>query len=121
MFKGLPAQAYHYNYIVKETFSFNCYILPVKFYLPVLCNMVYFFLYMDLAFFIEVLQVISAILLIIAILLVRSEAGVGGAFGGGDVSESGTAQRRGSEKILFIGTIVIAVVFVMSVALPLVV
>ena len=62
----------------------------------------------------------SAILLIVAVLLQRGEANVGSAFGGGDVSETGNAKRRGSEKILFIATYIIAIIFVGSVALPLI-
>ena len=76
---------------------------------------------MDFTFILQVLQTVSAVLLIIAILLQRSEAGLGGAFGGGDVSESGPTKRRGSEKTLFIGAIVLAVIFVGSVIIPLVV
>lgn len=75
----------------------------------------------DTAFIIQVVQVVSAILLIITILMQRSEAGVGGAFGGGDVSETGNVKRRGSEKAMFIITIIIAIIFVGSTALPLIV
>ena len=77
--------------------------------------------YMDIVFVIQVVQTVSAILLIIAILLQRSEAGLGGAFGGGDMSESGSVKRRGSEKVVFIGSIVLAVVFVGSIILPFVI
>ncbi len=76
---------------------------------------------MDIAFIIQAVQVVSAVLLIIAILLLRSEASVGGAFGGDNITEGGGVRRRGSEKIMFIGTVILAVVFVVSIALPLVV
>lgn len=76
---------------------------------------------MDITFITQVVQVVSAVLLVAAILLVRSEAGVGGSFGGGDVSESEAPKRRGSEKILFIATIILACVFVGSIIFPLVV
>ncbi len=76
---------------------------------------------MDITMIIQSVQAVSAILLVIAILLVRSEASVGGSFGGGDVSESDAPTRRGSEKIMFIGTIVLACIFVGSIILPLVI
>ena len=75
---------------------------------------------MDIPFIIQIVQTVSAILLILAILIQRSEASLGGAFGGGDTAETAVAKRRGSEKILFVGTIVLAVIFVVSVAIPLV-
>ncbi|MCY4577123.1 MAG: preprotein translocase subunit SecG [Candidatus Kaiserbacteria bacterium] len=75
---------------------------------------------MSIQFITQVVQVTSAILLIIAILLQRGEANVGSAFGGGDISETGNAKRRGSEKIVFIATFVIAILFVASVIFPLV-
>lgn len=75
---------------------------------------------MSLVFITQAVQVTSAILLIVAVLLQRGEANVGSAFGGGDVSETGNAKRRGSEKILFIATYIIAIIFVGSVALPLI-
>ncbi len=53
-----------------------------------------------------------SILLIIAILLQQSEAGLGGAFGGGDGFSSGHHTKRGAEKVLFIATILIAVLFI---------
>ena len=73
---------------------------------------------MSIPFIIQVVQVVSAVLLIIAVLLQRGEANVGSAFGGGDVSETGNAKRRGSEKVVFVATFVIAVIFVISIVLP---
>lgn len=75
---------------------------------------------MDFTFVIQSVQVVSAVLLIIAILVQRSEASVGGAFGGGDVSDNEGAKRRGSEKVLFIGTIILALIFIGSIITPLV-
>ena len=75
---------------------------------------------MDIVFILQVVQVVSAVLLIIGILLVRSEAGLGGSFGGGDVSESEAPKRRGSEKILFMATVALACIFIGSCILPLV-
>ena len=65
-------------------------------------------------------QIISGVLLVLGILIQRTDAGVGGAFGGGD-SEAGHTQRRGSEKIIFVGTIVLAIIFIISIVFPLVV
>lgn len=73
---------------------------------------------MSIPFIIQAVQVTSAILLIIAVLLQHGEANVGSAFGGGDVSETGNAKRRGSEKIVFVATFVIAIIFVVSVIFP---
>ena len=73
---------------------------------------------MSISFIVQAVQVTSAILLIIAVLLQRGEANVGSAFGGGDVSETGNAKRRGSEKIVFVATFIIAIIFVVSVIFP---
>lgn len=75
---------------------------------------------MSIQFIVQAVQVTSAILLIVAVLLQRGEANVGSAFGGGDVSETGNAKRRGSEKMLFIVTLVIAAIFVISIIFPLI-
>ena len=73
---------------------------------------------MSISFIIQAVQVTSAILLVIAVLLQRGEANVGSAFGGGDVSETGNAKRRGSEKMVFVATFVIAIIFVISLVVP---
>jgi len=59
------------------------------------------------------LQIILSIILIVSILLQQSSAGVGGALGGGD-SGGLYNTRRGFEKFLFILTIVIGVMFIIS-------
>jgi len=60
-----------------------------------------------------IIQVVLGILLITGILIQQSEAGLGAAFGGsGDAGFKHT--RRGSEKFIFIGTIVIAILFALS-------
>ena len=57
-----------------------------------------------------VAQVIVAILLIILILLQERSSGLSGILGG---SESGSYQtRRGLEKLIFYGTIVLAIIFI---------
>ncbi len=62
---------------------------------------------------ISVIQIILAVLLTIAILLQHSEAGAGGAFGGSD-SVSTWRTRRGFEKVLFMATIILAILFVIT-------
>lgn len=62
---------------------------------------------------IPIVQIVLSIVLIAGILLQQSDAGLGSAFGGAD--EGGLNRtRRGSEKIIFHATIVIAVLFVIS-------
>ncbi|MBI2086644.1 MAG: preprotein translocase subunit SecG [Candidatus Zambryskibacteria bacterium] len=66
------------------------------------------------------IQVALSILLVIGVLLQRSEAGLGAGFG----SDSGTGyrfMRRGFEKTLFNATILIAVLFALSALTPLLV
>lgn len=61
---------------------------------------------------IPVVQIVLSVLLVITILLQRSEAGLGGAFGGGDMGDSSVHHtRRGAEKKLFQASIVIAILF----------
>jgi preprotein translocase subunit SecG len=58
-------------------------------------------------------QIVLSILLIGAILLQRTGASLGGAFGADNFS-SGFHTRRGLEKTLFYATIVLAVLFALS-------
>ncbi|MFA6459090.1 MAG: preprotein translocase subunit SecG [Candidatus Paceibacterota bacterium] len=60
------------------------------------------------------LQVILSVILISAILLQRTGAQLGGAFGGSDNWSSAYHTRRGLEKWLFIITIVVAILFAVS-------
>jgi len=63
-------------------------------------------------------QVVVAILLIVAILMQKRGAGLGAAFGGG---EGGSyASRRGLERILFFITIILSVFFLFSAFLNLI-
>ncbi|MCA9352591.1 preprotein translocase subunit SecG [Patescibacteria group bacterium] len=66
---------------------------------------------MTLTSILPTLQIILSILLVIAILLQRSEESLGGAFGGSDSVDTVKNTRRGSEKTLFQASIVIAVLF----------
>lgn len=61
------------------------------------------------------IEITLAILLIVSILFQRSEAGLGSAFGDYDVG--GKLTRRGFEKFIFNATIVISILFVLSVLL----
>jgi len=56
-----------------------------------------------------------AVLLVVAVLIQRSEAGLGSAFGDYEVGTKIT--RRGFDKFIFNATIVIAILFVLSLAL----
>lgn len=64
------------------------------------------------------IQIILAVLLLIGVLLQRSEASLGGAFGSSDLNAN-FHTRRGAEKVIFYSTIVIAVLFVVSAMLAL--
>lgn len=65
-------------------------------------------------------QIILSVLLVGAILLQRTGAQVGGAFGGSDNLSSAYHTRRGFEKALFSATIVIAILFAVSALVTLV-
>lgn len=60
---------------------------------------------------ITIVQIVAAAVLIVLILLQSRGAGLGGIFGG---SSNVYATRRGLERILFIATIVTAVIFMGS-------
>ena len=57
------------------------------------------------------IQIILAILIVAAVLMQKSEAGVGGAFGGGDSWNSAYHTRRGFEKFLFNFTVILGILF----------
>lgn len=58
--------------------------------------------------FIDLIQIIAAVLLILAILLQAKGTGLSGVFGGeGNVFRT----KRGFEKILFYATIILSVIF----------
>ena len=59
------------------------------------------------------IQIVLSILLIAAILVQQSEAGLGAAFGGAD-SAGFKHTRRGFEKTLFRITIVLGILFALS-------
>lgn len=59
------------------------------------------------------IQIALSLLLVGGVLLQRTDASLGAAFGA-DSFSSGNFTRRGGEKLLFRATIVIAVLFVIS-------
>ena len=65
----------------------------------------------SLVSFLPYLQIAVAAVLVVLILLQRTGAQVGGAFGGSDNWSSAYHTRRGLEKGLFTGTIVVGIVF----------
>jgi len=60
------------------------------------------------------LQIILSVILVAIILLQKTGAQVGGAFGGSDNWSSAYHTRRGLEKWLFAITIVVAILFAIS-------
>ena len=65
----------------------------------------------------SIVQIISAILLIVLVLVQKANTDASGALstdGGMNIS----TQKRGAEKNLFIATIVVAIVFAITLALP---
>lgn len=66
------------------------------------------------------IQIVLSLLLIGGVLLQRSEAGLGSAFGG-DSFSSGNYERRGAEKFIFRLTIIVAILFAVSAFLALIV
>jgi protein translocase SecG subunit len=58
-------------------------------------------------------QIALSILLIAGVLIQRSDASLGAAFGGSGES-LGRYARRGLEKVIFKGTIIVAVLFALS-------
>ncbi|NBV42632.1 preprotein translocase subunit SecG [bacterium] len=65
-------------------------------------------------------QLVLSLLLVILVLLQRSADGIEGALGG-SASNMTYFARRGAERFLFFGTIVIAILFAISAVLPLVI
>ena len=65
-------------------------------------------------------QIILSFLLVAAILIQKTGAQVGGAFGGSDNFSSAFHTRRGLEKWLFNATIIMAILFAISALLNLI-
>jgi protein translocase SecG subunit len=60
-------------------------------------------------------QITLAVLLVVAVLLQKTGAQMGGTFGGSDNWSAAFHTRRGFEKTLFIATIILAVLFAGSI------
>jgi protein translocase SecG subunit len=67
-----------------------------------------------LATLLPYIQIVLAVLLIIAILLQQQSASIGGAFGTNNAFDSSFHTRRGMEKFLFSATIVLSILFALS-------
>lgn len=70
-------------------------------------------LHMELTGVLPYVQIVLSILLIGAVLLQRTGASLGGAFGADNFS-TGFHTRRGLEKTLFYATIVLGILFALS-------
>ena len=68
---------------------------------------------MEIKAILPIIQIVISVLLTVSILFQQSEAGAGGAFGGSE-SVSAWRTRRGFEKFLFVATIILSVLFVVS-------
>lgn len=66
---------------------------------------------MSIAHILPYVQIILSVLLVGGILLQQSEASLGAAFGGGDSFSSAHHSKRGAEKVVFIATIIFAILF----------
>lgn len=66
------------------------------------------------------IQIVLAVILMAAILLQRTGAQIGGAFGGSDNFSSAYHTRRGFERTLFIISIIIAVLFAVAALITLI-
>lgn len=74
---------------------------------------------MSISVVLPYIQIALALLLVGGVLLQRTDASLGAAFGA-DSFSSGNFTRRGGEKILFRATIIIAALFVVSAFLGLI-
>jgi protein translocase SecG subunit len=70
--------------------------------------------------FLPYIQIVLAVILVTAILLQRTGAQIGGAFGGSDNFSSAYHTRRGFERTLFIVTIVFAILFAVTALISLI-
>jgi preprotein translocase subunit SecG len=70
--------------------------------------------------FLPYIQIVLAVILVTAILLQRTGAQIGGAFGGSDNFSSAYHTRRGFERTLFILTVVVAILFAITALISLI-
>ncbi len=59
----------------------------------------------------SIIQIIISIIIIVLVLLQERSSGLSGIFGGSDGGGGAYQTRRGMEKVVFIATIVFAVIF----------
>ncbi len=64
-------------------------------------------------------QLVLSVLLVVGILMQQSDASLGAAFGGGNDAGGVQHTRRGAEKVVFDGTIIISILFVLSIVIEL--
>lgn len=67
---------------------------------------------------ISIIQIVLGVLLILAIILQQKGSGTGTSFGG---STNFYRTKRGAEKLLFIGTIVLSLLFILSALIGLII
>jgi len=67
------------------------------------------------------IQIILSVLLIIGVLIQQSDASLGAIFGGGNDAGGIKRTRRGFEKFLFVGTIVVAILWAITAFLNIVI
>ena len=60
-------------------------------------------------------QLALGFLVVVGVLLQQSDASIGSVFGGGNDAGGIAHTRRGAEKIIFNGTVVVSILFVFSV------
>jgi protein translocase SecG subunit len=63
-----------------------------------------------MATILPIIQITLSVILVAGILLQNRSAGIG-ALGGSDTVDAGFSTRRGPEKTLFLGTIIVAILF----------
>lgn len=64
-----------------------------------------------MATILPIIQIVLSVLLVTGVLLQNRSAGIG-ALGGSEDSHSQFGTRRGGEKVLFNGTIILAILFI---------
>ena len=69
---------------------------------------------MDINNILNIIQIAIAVFLVVTILLQQRGAGLGGAFGGGGGEGGVYYKKRGMEKIIFTATVVLAILFVLT-------
>lgn len=60
------------------------------------------------------IQILLSLLLVAGVLLQQTSPGLGGAFGEGNNFGTGFHTRRGVEQFIYVGTIVVAILFALS-------